>query len=51
MAYLKHQVELLSMTAGERALKHQLDTLKEEVKDIRKQMGQSEITKYKGVSE
>lgn len=40
VAYLKQQAELLSMTAGEQSLKHQVDILQNEIKDIREQLTQ-----------
>lgn len=51
VAYLNQQVELLSMTAAERSLKQQIDTLKHEMTDIRQQLSQSDITVFKDFSE
>lgn len=51
VAYLKEQVELLSMTAGERSLKQQVDILKSEVNTIRTQLKRSEIDGLKDLSE
>ena len=49
--HLNQQVELLSMTAGERSLKQQVDMLKNEMIDLRKQLSQPEITGFKDYSE
>lgn len=51
VAYLNQQVELLSMTAAERSLKQQIDTLKHEMTDIRQQLSQSDIAVFKDFSE
>ncbi|WP_101756555.1 CDP-glycerol glycerophosphotransferase family protein [Oceanicoccus sp. KOV_DT_Chl] len=40
-AYLKQQTDLLSMTATEQPLKHQMDVLRNEIGDIRKQPNQT----------
>jgi cell division protein ZapA (FtsZ GTPase activity inhibitor) len=50
VAYLNQQVELLSMTASERSLKQQIDTLKHEMTDLRQQLSQSEIDGFKDFS-
>lgn len=51
VAYLNQQVELLSMTTGERSLKEQVDELRNEMDDLRKQLSQSQTTVFKGCSE
>ncbi|CAH1202368.1 conserved exported hypothetical protein [Candidatus Nitrotoga sp. BS] len=51
VAHLNQQVELLSMTAGERSLKQQVDTLKNEMADLRKRLNQPEIAEFKDFSE
>ena len=51
VAYLNEQVELLSMTAGERSLKQQVDMLKSELNTIHTQLKQSEIVGLKELSE
>ena len=38
VAYLNQQTELLSMTTRERTLKHQVDTLRNEMNDLRRQL-------------
>ncbi len=51
VAYLNQQVELLTMTSGERLLKEQLDKLRDEMDDFRKQLNQSHSTVLKDYSE
>ena len=44
VAYLKQQLELLTMTSGERMLKKQLDKLRDEMDDFRRHLNQSQTT-------
>jgi CDP-glycerol glycerophosphotransferase (TagB/SpsB family) len=51
VAYLKQQAEVLSMTQRERSLNQQVDTLKSEMSDLRKQQSQAESAGFKTTSE
>ena len=51
VAYLNQQTELLSMTTGEQSLKHQVDTLRNEINDLRRQLSQAESAEFKDFSE
>jgi CDP-glycerol glycerophosphotransferase (TagB/SpsB family) len=51
VAYLKQQAELLSMTPGERLLKEQLNNLKNEIDNLRKQLNLSQTSVIKDNSE
>ena len=51
VAYLNQQAELLNMTADEQSLKQQVDSLRDEMLDLRKRLSQSEIVGFKKLSE
>jgi hypothetical protein len=51
VAYLKQQAEILSMTPEEQSMKQQLDALKSEMNDLRRQLRDAESASIRSISE